>query len=294
MSESGYVRRLGDRSDGRLLRSLNGFSKFMPFIMPTRNDACNHYEQSFEITEADRWFRQQRVAGYKGMGMLHLIVAAYVRAIAELPAVNRFVVGRRIYAHTSIEVGMVVKRDILIDSDETTIKITFDPADTVFNVYDKINAGVAAIKASDGTNGTEDFANVFARLPRFVIRFAISVLRAMDYFGIIPKQWLDVSPFHGSMFITDLGSLGIGPVFHHIYNFGTLPVFIAFGAKRRAYELGKDGEAVERKYIDVKFTVDDRIVDGLYYASVFKLVKRYIADPTLLEKPPETVNRDID
>ena len=93
-----YRRRSGDRVDGRRIRSLNGFFNFIPYIMPHRNDACNYYQESFEITNADRWFRHQRLNGYKGIGMLHLFIAAYVRAIAELPALNRFVVGRRVYA----------------------------------------------------------------------------------------------------------------------------------------------------------------------------------------------------
>lgn len=99
-----YKRRAGDRVDGRRLRSLNGFYNFIPFIMPTRNDALNYYEESFEITNADRWFRKQRVAGYKGMGMLHLLIAAYVRACAYLPGLNRFCVGKRIYAREDIEI----------------------------------------------------------------------------------------------------------------------------------------------------------------------------------------------
>ena len=84
----------------------------------------------------------------------------------------------------------------------------------------------------------------YPTFPRFVLRAAIGLLRIMDYFGWIPQSLLDVSPFHGSMIITDLGSLRLGPVYHHIYNFGTLPVFIAFGPKRHAYELDRNGNVV--------------------------------------------------
>ncbi|MFR7758515.1 MAG: hypothetical protein ACLU3G_05430 [Christensenellales bacterium] len=134
-----YRRRSGDRVDGRRIRSLNGFFNFIPYIMPHRNDACNYYQESFEITNADRWFRQQRLNGYKGIGMLHLFIAAYVRAIAELPALNRFVVGRRVYARNNIEVVLTVKRSLAIDATETTIKVEFDPTDTIFDVYRKMN-----------------------------------------------------------------------------------------------------------------------------------------------------------
>lgn len=288
-----YQRRAGDRVDGRRLRSLNGFYNFIPFIMPKRNDAMNFYEQSFEITNADRWFRKQRINGYKGMGMLHLFIAAYVRACAYLPGLNRFVVGNRIFAHDDIEVVMAIKRSLSIDASETTIKVVFKPTDTIYDVYTKMNDAIDEIKNSDEENGTEEFANKFAKLPRMVISFAIWLLRVADYLGIIPKKLLDVSPFHGSMIITDLGSLGIGPIYHHIYNFGTLPVFVSFGAKRHAYELDKNGVVHDRKYVDAKFVLDERTVDGHYYASAFKLISRIISDPSVLELPPEKVYEDI-
>lgn len=288
-----YKRRAGDRVDGRRLRSLNGFYNFIPFIMPARNDALNYYEESFEITKADRWFRKQRVAGYKGMGMLHLLIAAYVRACAYLPGLNRFCVGKRIYAREDIEVVMAVKRNLSIDSSETTIKVVFKPTDTIYDVYNRMNAAIDEIKNSDEENGTEEFANKFAALPRFVISFAIWLLRVADYFGLLPKKLLDVSPFHGSMIITDLGSLGIGPIYHHIYNFGTLPVFVSFGAKRHVHELDRHGNVVDRKYVDCKFVLDERTVDGHYYASVFKIINRIIQDPSVLEVPPAKVNEDI-
>ena len=288
-----YKRRAGDRIDGRRLRSLNGFYNFIPFIMPTRNDALNYYEQSFEITNADRWFRKQRVNGYKGIGMLHLLIAAYVRACAYLPGLNRFVVGNRIYAHNDVEIVMAVKRSLSIDATETTIKVPFKPTDTIYDVYHKMNEAIDSVKSSDEENGTEEFANKFAALPRVIISFLIWLIRVADYLGLLPKRLLDVSPFHGSMIITDLGSLGIGPIYHHIYNFGTLPVFVSFGAKRHVHELDRHGNVVERKYVDGKFVLDERTVDGHYYASAFKLINRFIADPSLLEVPPQKVNEDI-
>ena len=288
-----YKRRAGDRVEGRRLRSLNGFYNFIPFIMPARNDALNYYEESFEITNADRWFRKQRVAGYKGMGMLHLLIAAYVRACAYLPGLNRFCVGKRVYARNDIEIVMAVKRSLTIDSSETTIKVVFKPTDTIYDVYNRMNAAIDEIKNSDEENGTEEFANKFAALPRFIISFAIWLLRVADYFGLLPKKLLDVSPFHGSMIITDLGSLRIGPIFHHIYNFGTLPVFIAFGAKRHAYELDRHGNMVDRKYVDCKFVMDERTVDGHYYAQFLQAIRYLFQHPEVVEAPPSRVIDDI-
>ena len=192
-----YKRRFGDRKEGRLLRSLPAFAKFIPFIMPTRNDACNQYEESFEVTDLDRRLRQLRVAGYKGIGFLHFIIAAYIRGVSMLPGINRFVVGRRIYARDNIEVVMTVKRSLSVDATETTIKVVFEPTDTIFDVYRKMNEKIDEVKTSDGNNNTEDVAETLCRAPRFLLRFALTILRIMDYFGWLPEKLVEASPFHG-------------------------------------------------------------------------------------------------
>ena len=286
-------RRMGDRKDGRLLRSIPGYSKFVPFIMPQRNDRSIHYEESFEITELDRCLRKLRVDGYKGIGILHFLIAAYIRGISMLPGVNRFVAGRRIYARNNIEVIMTVKHAMTLNAPETSIKVVFEPTDTVLDVYRKMNEAIDEIKTSDETNGTEDFADFVARLPRFVLRFVIAVLRVLDYFGWIPQSLLNISPFHGSMIITDLGSLRIGPVYHHIYNFGTLPCFIAFGSKYHKYEVNRRGEVEDHKYIDCKFVLDEGIVDGHYWAKFLQAYRYMFAHPDILVTPPSKVIEDV-
>ena len=161
------------------------------------------------------------------------------------------------------------------------------------NVYRKMNEKIDEIKYGGEDNNTEQVAGALLKLPRFLLRFAIGCLRVMDYFGIIPQKLLDASPFHGSMIITDMGSLGIPPIYHHLYNFGTLPMFIAFGAKRKAVELDREGKPVERKYIDFMAVMDERVCDGYYYASSFKYMKMFMHNPSLLEVPPENVVEDL-
>ena len=134
---STYRRRFGDRKEGRLLRSLPAFNKFIPFIMPQRNDRYVHYEEAMDIGAVDRRLRALRVEGYKGIGLLHFFIACHIRAISMLPGLNRFVVGRRIYARNNLEVVMTVKRQLSIDATETTIKVVFEPTDTIFDVYHK-------------------------------------------------------------------------------------------------------------------------------------------------------------
>ena len=188
---------------------------------------------------------------------------------------------------------MVVKRNLASDANETSIKVDFSPRDTIYDVYRKLNAKIDEIKVNEGENDAEQIAGSFAKLPGLVFRFAVGLLFFLDYFDLLPKAILKASPFHGSMMITDLGSLGINPIYHHLYNFGNLPVFISFGAKRRAIEVSDEGRLVERKYVDYKLFLDERTCDGFYYASALKYIKYYLRNPAALENPPESVEEDI-
>ena len=285
-------KRFGDRKEGRRLRSITPLMAFTPYIMRDRSDACNYFEGEVDITETDRWLREQRRAGWKGLGMLHLFIAAYVRVVSHMPGLNRFVSGQRVYARNEILVNMMGKYSVEPDSPETCAKVVFEPSDTIYDIYKKMNDAVEEIRSGD-SSGTENAASVFMKIPRLVLKFAVWLIRVFDYFDWLPRALLNVSPFHGSMIITDLGSLGIPPIYHHIYNFGNLPVFLAFGAKRRVTELDRHGQPVEHKYVDYKIVCDERICDGSYYASAFKYLRYYLKNPDELTHPPESVVEDI-
>ena len=285
-------RRLGDRREGRRLRTLSPIISFTPFIMRDRSDACNYFEGTVDITETDRWLREKRRSGYKGLGMLHMFIAAYIRVVSHMPGLNRFVAGQRVYARNDITIDMMVKRSVDLESEETVAKVVFEPTDTVFDVYQKMNAAVEDIRSSDDS-GTEATARTLLKLPRLLLKFAIWVIRVLDYFDLLPSALLEVSPFHGSMIITDLGSLGIPPIYHHIYNFGNLPIFLAFGAKRTETGISAEGKVVHRKFVDYKIVCDERICDGNYYASAFKYLRYYLKNPDELTRPPESVVEDI-
>ena len=286
-------RRFGDRKEGRRLRTITPLMAFTPFIMIDRNDSCNQFAGAVEISETDRWLRAKRAEGYKGLGMVHLFIAAYIRVLCHLPGLNRFVSGQRVYARNTITINMMVKRGITVDSEETCAKVDFELTDTIYDVYRKMNDAVEEIRSSDDS-GTEKAARIFMSAPRLLLKLAVKLIKLADYFDWLPMSLLRVSPFYGSMIITDLGSLGIGPIYHHIYNFGNLPVFLAFGAKRREVELDRHGQSVEHKYVDYKIVCDERICDGNYYASAFKYLRYYLKNPHELEHAPEKIIEDID
>lgn len=277
---------------GRRIRTLTPMNLIIPFIMKDRNDALNYYADSIDIERAEQYIAEKRKQGYTNFGLMHLFIAAYVRAVAEKPGLNRYVRGQRIYARNNIEVMLTIKKEMRADSPDTIVKFYPNPTDTAAQIYNQINATIESSK-NDAVTGFDNLMKVLTHLPRFVFRFFMWLLYVLDYWCLIPRFLTDLSPFHGSFFITSMGSLGIRPIYHHIYNFGTVPLFISFGAKRREYQLQKDGTVKEKKMVDYKVAMDERICDGFYYASAVKLLGFYMKHPEKLDIPPKEVVADI-
>lgn len=292
-SDGKYHPTWGDRADGRRIRSLSPIDQIGPYIMVNRTGANNLFAASVEITEAEKYVRRKCAEGMKGFGLMHVIVAAYVRTVAKYPALNRFVAGQKLYTHgDDISLSMTVKKEMKLSSPDTVITVHMDPHDTILDVYNKFNAEVQEAKNTPLESGVDNTAGLLSLVPGLVLKFIFWLLKTLDYFGQVPKFLLEISPCHGSAYITSMGSLGIQPVYHHLYDFGNIPVFCSFGKKRRAEEI-KNGEIVERKYIDLKFNLDERICDGFYYAAVIKHFMWILKHPDVLDLPPETVEQDI-
>ena len=285
----------GDRSDGRRLRTIDGMNVVANYIMPNRNGASNSINGKIEITNVERYIHKKRAEGMENFGIFHVILAAYVRSIAKYPGCNRFLSGQRVYQRDEdIQFTMAMKKDMSTDGAETMIKLHLTQTDTIQELYDKFNKVYEEVKSTPLDSSFDAVAGALASLPGLLLKFVVWVLQVMDYFGKIPKFLLEVSPFHASVIFTSMGSLGIPPILHHLYDFGNLPVFIAVGRKYRKQEIDADGNLVVRRYVDYVMNCDERTVDGFYYATAMKYFHKLLRNPEVLDQPPEEIVRDID
>ena len=293
--DSAYHPTWGDRSDGRKLRTLDPVQVVGNYVMPTRSGASNCIHETVEISAVERYIREKRRAGMPNFGITHVFLAAYVRCVAKYPALNRFLSGQQVYSRDNdIQFCMMVKEDMTTEAPESAMKLHLRPTDTVEDIYRKFNAEVDRIKDSSSASDFDKTAKALSLIPGVFFKFVIWVLKTMDYFGLLPRFLLEVSPFHGSIFFTSMGSLGIPPIVHHLYDFGNLPIFVAFGCKYRKNEVQLDGTVVQRKYIDYTVNTDERICDGFYFATTLKHMKKLLMHPERLDEPIEEVVRDID
>ena len=295
MATKPYKRRFGDRPDGRKVRTLYPMSRLTGFFMPDRSGACNQIRDSFPLDEVEKYIHKKRREGLKNFGILHMFLAAYIRTVSQRPALNRFFSGQTVFARHDIEIAMTIKKEMTLEAPDSCIKVVFEPDCTAEDVYNRFNEAIEEYKKSeaDEESSFDSIVRIFNYIPRLVLKFVVHLLKTMDYFGLLPKFLLKVSPFHASLFITSMGSLGIPPIYHHLYNFGNVPVFISYGAKRAVNEVQKDGTVTRRKYMDFTVVCDERICDGYYFASALRMMRSIMDDPAQLDQKPETVIDDI-
>lgn len=272
----------GYRSDGRKLKTVPPFFKVIPNVMLERSDSQVFFKQDIMLKYMDEYIDKKAEEGIK-LSYMNIIYAALVRIIAERPYLNRFAMNGNLYARNRIFVSLAIKKNFSDEGQETTIKLPFDGTENIFEVKEKLDKAIEANKDYSTINSTDTVAGALSRIPNGLIRKAVKLLSFLDKHGCMPKSIILASPFHTSVFLTNVGSLGIDSIYHHLYNFGTTSMFFAMGKKKKSY-IYDDEDIQEEKCITIAFVGDERICDGYYYSTSFKLLSRYLRKPELLEE----------
>ncbi|MDD6265900.1 MAG: hypothetical protein PUB34_06355 [Clostridia bacterium] len=280
------------KKEGRKIKTLPPISLVSPYIMVERNESSNFFKDKINVEKIEDYIHEKQKNGMPNFSLMHVLIASYIRTVSQKPAINRFIRGQRPWARDHIEVCLTIKKEMTLESPDTVIKAYFRPDATVYDVYNEFNTIVEQYRNEPGGEFDET-ANFFRFIPGVFLKFVIHMLKTLDYFNLMPRfiSWL--SPFHGSFFITSMGSLGIPVIYHHLYNFGNLPLFMSFGAKYRENELASDGSVKRVPYVDFTLVMDERICDGFYYASAFRYLKSVLRNPSVLDNPPEVIVKDI-
>ncbi len=280
------------KSTMRRVKSLPPMTMMVPFIMVNRVGAQNLITDHIRVEKIEQYIKEKQAQGMKNLTLMHVLIAAYLRLCSQRPAVNRFIRGQRIWTRREVEVSLVMKKEMNLESPDTAVKIVMQPDATLEDVYNALDGEITGYRNNPG-GGFDNLVKVLSLIPALLLKFVVFLLRVLDYFGAIPRFLTNLSPFHTSFFITSMGSLGIPPIHHHLYDFGTCPVFCSFGAKRRVNEIESDGTVVKKSYVDLTFVTDERICDGFYFASSLRLLKNILRDPWQLDQPPAEVIEDV-
>lgn len=268
------------RPDGKRVKGLPPILAAIPYIMPKRYDAMNTITEYVDEDLMKEYLRAKRKEG-KRVNHMTLLLAAYYKAVLLNPKVNYFVMNRKIYerSHFCVSFAMLKK---LPDGtpDETTLKLHIEPTDTIFTIQEKMDKLIAENSATEAKNSTDKFASVMLSVPGLP-RFVVWLARVLDNWGILPKAIVELSPFHTSLFITNLASIRTSYIHHHCYDFGTTSVFICMGKPVPDFLSGN----YEKKLMPLGVVMDERICSGYEFAMFNSDFRRFLKNPEVLETP---------
>jgi len=282
---------LGDRYDGWRVKNVDAVFSVIPYFLRTRMDAQNFFEEKIDIDHIETFIKDHK-DDIPDLSIMHIVMASMVRLISQRPYLNRYVIWNKIFARNHINFSIAVKRSLSDEGEETLIKPYFLPTDTLQDIVRKTIKEQENNQQVGQQNSSDMISKILGFLPEFLLRFVVFSLLHLDKVGMMPKFINKASPWHSSIFLTNIGSIGVESIYHHLYEFGTCSLFCAMGKKSRRHTIDKNGDMKSHKSIQLKFVLDERICDGFYYASSMRLLNKILTDPSVLLLPPEQVNID--
>ena len=267
------------RADGTRVQNEDPMYYLIPHFLTKRYDAQNMVTVDIPVAPLKSYINEKR-REKKNISHIALILCAYLKAAERYPALNRFVVNKKIYQHNDFTVSMVVLRPGA--ANDIFSKIHLDFGDDLFTVQEKINAYISENR-QDTENPLDKLMGTILKM-NGLLSFACGLLRWADKHNLLPKSIIDISSFHASVLISNLASIRTNHIYHHVYEFGTTSVGITMGNMREIPHTVK-GEITLEKCIPLGIVMDERICSGHYFAQVFSYIKELLSDPHLMEAP---------
>ncbi len=278
-------RKLGDRKDGTLLRKIDAMHFIVPIIYPNRCDNEAYISERIDLTALNDYIKKKNEAenDFK-YTIFHAIVSALLKTIILRPKMNRFIQNKNIYQRNKFSASFVVKKEFDDDGAEALAFVYADFDDTIDSVHEKIRSQVKSCR-SDKLDRSSESMEILNKMPRFLSKFLVGIIRRLDRNGWCPEFLIASDPFYSSVVLSNVGSIKLKCGYHHLTNWGTNSVFCLIGEKKLTPVFSEDGSYDMRETVELGLTIDERLADGYYYSKTIRLLKKLLEEPSLLEKP---------
>jgi len=262
----------GKRADGTRVRDVSVTRRFMPYLSPRRNSSLVYYTTEIEVDAALAFLEElNRERGEdRPITLFHLYLRSLGLALGEREGVNRFVAGGKLWQRSGVWITYSAKQAIIDGSPVITLKHRFDPEEALGTMADRLLVELHARRRGRESRADKE-VNLAIRLPGFALRSLLAALRGVDYLGLLPRSVIEGDPMYASVFVANLGSVGLDAGYHHLWEYGTCSIFAVLGRIRRR----ADGSRV----VEVKYSYDERIADGLYAAITLAGVRERLENP---------------
>ena len=188
--------------------------------MRSRNEAIVS-TRTFAPMEA--WLEKARAIGRHcppdGGGHLPCEAASHERFIMAVGSISATAVGlpsmKRQKKDQKAKIGVV--------------KLRMDDEESFAGLVERINGQIKQERSGKKTAMDKEL-DLFGLVPTIGLRLAFKFFLVLDYFGLLPRWFIDGDGMFTSIFIANLGSIGMRPGYHHLYEWGNASIFITLGA----------------------------------------------------------------
>jgi len=259
------------RSDGTRIKEIPAFDKLIPYIMNRRYDATNFTRITLDITHLRGFLDKLREMGHK-VGIMDSVICALTMVMESTPEINRFVANKKLYQrnHRCVSFAVIKRVDERIA--ETAVKVYAEDGDDLIRLSEKIRALIKENKVPTNKSKMDRFVDGIMNIP-MLPSVSIRMIKLLDRFGLLPKSIIALSPFHTSMFISNLASIKMDYLYHHLYDFGTTSFFVTLGKPEK-----HDHEDGYNK-LTLGISIDDRVCFGALWAKAMLEFQQLIENP---------------
>ena len=282
-----YIRRLGDRRDGRLVRKTDALHFVVPMLFPNRCDNEANIKLRIDLTRTNIFIDEKNAQNpeYK-YKLFQIIVAAIAKTFVLRPRLNRFIKNGSTYERNKITESFVVKKEFSDNGGEALAVIEISPDDTLNTIRGKIYKEITAGRDKNKSDTSMSSMETFMRItPVPIAKAFANFVSFLDRYGKVFPAFIASDPYYTSVILSNLGSIGMKAGYHHLANWGTNSLFVAIGEIKKRPYFDEDGNATMKESVVISITVDERIADGYYYSKSVRLLKGLIENPRFLESP---------
>ncbi len=263
---------------GKLVRDAPAYRRMAAILFERRNESAVYFEDAIDVTETlafiDAWNAD---ANAPRLTLFSLVLFAVARTLHEHPRLNRFVAGRKLYQRDGVWLSFAAKKSMSPEAPLVEVKREF-PKDESLRDFLASQESRLREARSDAESKLDREVKTFLKIPHLLLIVFVRLVRVVDFWGLLPRSFIEGDPFFASAFLANLGSVGGAAAYHHLYEYGDIPLFATLGRVREEVVV-VSGAPTVRKIARVRYTYDERIEDG------FNAIRALMAMREKLESP---------
>jgi len=276
---------MSDRFDAKYLKDIDSMHFIMPFMYPDRCDNQAFFSFQIDLSNLNEYIKEKNKDNpdYK-YNMYQCIVTAVLKTVTLRSKLSMFIHDRKMYKRNEVSAAFTVKQEFADNGGEVLCFIHSKPEWTIDDVHNEMRRQLLKLKSKGYRDESSGFMDKFNQIPKFISRPALRFVCWLEKHSWIPKALIETDPYHSSVVLANLGSIGLPEGYHHLTNWGTTSMFLVVGQSGRMPFFEND-KVEFRDGVKFGFTVDERIADGYYFSKSIKMMQLFLQQPELLDRP---------